>query len=253
MPAEVRGRASAWVLVVLVLSMPLDSTAQSRAGSCQAVLADAEPLMAAQDHAEAARRLEPCIGSEQLGVFEQVRVLRLLARARYAEGDLAPGVATLETLARFYPDATADTSDAVGHVLQAMLTDVHKGMSSTDVIVRHWRRQGDQHFAAGRYPQAAAAYERAVDLRPDDAETMERFKLASAFDEQGVALTFDVGPTIQGGIQALYRELTYPEEALRMAIEGRVVARIVVTADGTPGAVEILRGLGHGCDDEVRR
>jgi TonB family protein len=134
-----------------------------------------------------------------------------------------------------------------------MLADVHAGQASTEVILRHWRHRGDRLFEVGQHEQAAAAYEKALDIRPEDAYARERFKLASVFDKRGVALSFDAPPTIVGGIQALYEELTYPEEALRMAIEGRVVARVVVRADGTLGSVEVLRGLGHGCDAEVQR
>jgi len=48
-------------------------------------------------------------------------------------------------------------------------------------------------------------------------------------------------------------DLRFPPEALRAGIEGAVVVTYVVRPDGTASNVQVIRGLGHGCDEEARR
>lgn len=47
--------------------------------------------------------------------------------------------------------------------------------------------------------------------------------------------------------------LTYPEEAKRMGIEGRVVLRYTVDMQGKATDIQVLYGLGYGCDEEAIR
>jgi protein TonB len=60
-------------------------------------------------------------------------------------------------------------------------------------------------------------------------------------------------PTMKGGIQALYGDITYPEMAKRANIEGRVVVQFVIDRQGNVQNPEIIRGIGAGCDEEVLR
>ena len=45
----------------------------------------------------------------------------------------------------------------------------------------------------------------------------------------------------QGINQYIKRELTYPEEALKDSIEGRVIVRYVVETDGSVGEIEVIQ------------
>lgn len=47
--------------------------------------------------------------------------------------------------------------------------------------------------------------------------------------------------------------LIYPEEALKQRISGTVLVQFVVTEDGAITKVEIIEGLGFGCDQESIR
>src|SRR5680860_96647 len=64
-------------------------------------------------------------------------------------------------------------------------------------------------------------------------------------------------PTPVGGMEAwheyLQDNLKYPTQARRMGIEGTVYVVFVVNTDGSIQDVEILRGIGGGCDDEALR
>jgi protein TonB len=59
--------------------------------------------------------------------------------------------------------------------------------------------------------------------------------------------------SFKGGMEAWYRylkeNLTYPSQARRISIEGTVIVRFVVNTDGSIQNVEVLRGIGGGCDE----
>lgn len=45
----------------------------------------------------------------------------------------------------------------------------------------------------------------------------------------------------------------YPQEAMEKGVEGKVFVGFVVEKDGSIGDVELLRGIGYGCDEEAMR
>ncbi len=56
-------------------------------------------------------------------------------------------------------------------------------------------------------------------------------------------------PEIVGGQKALYENLEYPASCKRANIQGRVILQFVVNTDGTVQDVQVIRGIGGGCDD----
>ena len=56
-------------------------------------------------------------------------------------------------------------------------------------------------------------------------------------------------PEIEGGLQALYKFLTYPTEAIDNKVEGKVFVMAFVDENGKVNDVKILRGIGSGCDE----
>ena len=64
-------------------------------------------------------------------------------------------------------------------------------------------------------------------------------------------------PEFPGGIQEFYasigRELNYPDQALRLGIEGRVYVEFTVDRDGALTDVHVVKGIGAGCDTEAVR
>lgn len=58
---------------------------------------------------------------------------------------------------------------------------------------------------------------------------------------------------MDGWNQYLSNNLSYPAQARYMGIEGTVFVEFVVNADGSIRDVEILRGIGTGCDEEALR
>ena len=64
-------------------------------------------------------------------------------------------------------------------------------------------------------------------------------------------------PEFYGGqiafMKFLQKNIHYPSQARRMGIEGRVYVQFVVGKDGSVSQVEVLKGLGAGCDEEALR
>ncbi|RAI85016.1 energy transducer TonB [Algoriphagus yeomjeoni] len=76
-------------------------------------------------------------------------------------------------------------------------------------------------------------------------------------EAEEVFLEVDVQPQPKGGMEGwnsyLSANLTYPTAAREKKIEGTVVVMFIVRDDGKIDSVEILRGIGGGCDEEVMR
>lgn len=64
-------------------------------------------------------------------------------------------------------------------------------------------------------------------------------------------------PEPEGGLEALYKfinkNLKYPAQARRMGIEGTVYVSFVVDENGNMVDINIAKGIGAGCDEEVLR
>ena len=65
----------------------------------------------------------------------------------------------------------------------------------------------------------------------------------------------DEQPIFPGGMEGwnkyLSDNLIYPTQARRMGVEGTVIVVFVINTDGSIQDVEVLRGIGGGCDEVV--
>ncbi|MDW3194062.1 MAG: energy transducer TonB [Cytophagales bacterium] len=64
-------------------------------------------------------------------------------------------------------------------------------------------------------------------------------------------------PSPEGGMQAFYsflsKKMKYPKQARRMGMEGKVFVQFVVNEEGKMTDLEVVRGIGVGCDEEALR
>ena len=51
----------------------------------------------------------------------------------------------------------------------------------------------------------------------------------------------------------LGKNLRYPRQAKKMGIQGKVYIRFIVDTDGSLTNIEVLKGIGAGCDEEALR
>ena len=82
---------------------------------------------------------------------------------------------------------------------------------------------------------------------------------AAPNDEESIFLLdeLDTPPTPIGGVEAWHRHLSdnliYPTPARMRGIQGKVLVSFTINTDGTLDAVELVSGIGGGCDEEALR
>ncbi len=75
-----------------------------------------------------------------------------------------------------------------------------------------------------------------------------KIKNGKEFDEDKYAVSDEKMPQIVGGLQALAKNIVYPEEAKKHGIEGRVFIKAFVDEKGNVVKAEVIKGIGFGCD-----
>ena len=99
-----------------------------------------------------------------------------------------------------------------------------------------------------------------LDVEVTEETVVEEIVFEEAPEEENVDEVFTIveeSATFPGGIQAFYtylgKELNYPRQAQRMGIEGRVFVQFVVERDGSLTDIQVVKGIGAGCDEEAVR
>ncbi|MBB6003307.1 energy transducer TonB [Arcicella rosea] len=76
-------------------------------------------------------------------------------------------------------------------------------------------------------------------------------------EEDMVFMAVEVVPEFVGGNSALakflQKNLRYPRNASEVGIGGKVYVQFIVGKDGNISSIDILKGLGFGCDEEAQR
>ena len=65
-------------------------------------------------------------------------------------------------------------------------------------------------------------------------------------------------PTFLGGgpekfLEHIFKNIRYPDKARRMGIEGKVFVKFIIDKNGGITDVEVIKGIGGGCDEEAAR
>ncbi|PEN13836.1 hypothetical protein CRI94_07165 [Longibacter salinarum] len=68
--------------------------------------------------------------------------------------------------------------------------------------------------------------------------------------ERDTVVVADRPPRMIGGMKALRAQVNYPDSARRQGIEGRVFVQFIVTTEGKPVDIKVVRGL-HGALDQA--
>jgi protein TonB len=89
-------------------------------------------------------------------------------------------------------------------------------------------------------------------------QQQDQLAAASAGDPADEVFTVvQQGAEPQGGFEGFYEyvkaNLRYPEAARQNATEGKVYVEFIVEKDGSASSFKVLKGVGHGCDEEATR
>jgi TonB family protein len=89
----------------------------------------------------------------------------------------------------------------------------------------------------------------------DETEVEEIKKAEETAKEEEAALNIaaEKEVAIEGGIAAIQKAIQYPETALNLKIEGKVVVRVFVGRDGSPLRMEIVKSAHELLDEEALR
>ncbi len=70
-------------------------------------------------------------------------------------------------------------------------------------------------------------------------------------------ISVEESPTFMGGVNEMYKflskNLKYPAQAQRANIQGKVFLKFIIEKDGSITAVDVMKGIGFGCDEEAAR
>lgn len=80
---------------------------------------------------------------------------------------------------------------------------------------------------------------------------------APIVEEEKTLISAEIMPEFSGGMTEMYRwlskNLSYPANAARNNIQGKVVVSFTVEKNGSITDVKVLKGIGFGCDEETIR
>lgn len=99
-----------------------------------------------------------------------------------------------------------------------------------------------------------------LDVEITEDESIEEIIFEEPVEEEVAEEVFyfvEHQPEFPGGMKAFYRyirdNLKYPPQARRVGIEGRVTIQFVVDKSGQLTEVEVVKGIGAGCNEEAVR
>ena len=62
----------------------------------------------------------------------------------------------------------------------------------------------------------------------------------------------DQMPEVVGGTQEIYKNIQYPEAALKAGAQGKVYCLIFIDENGKVNDVKAIKGIGFGCDEAAQ-
>jgi len=99
-----------------------------------------------------------------------------------------------------------------------------------------------------------------LDVEVTEETVVEEIVFEEAPEEEDVDQIFTIvedAASFPGGISAFYKylkkSLKYPRQAQRMGVEGRVFVQFIVERDGSLTDIQVVKGIGAGCDEEAVR
>jgi|GEM_PF-6756008 len=121
--------------------------------------------------------------------------------------------------------------------------------------------KADSFLSSFDFDNALSQYQAALRQRPQDTYALDQVmnvqkkrleQIDSLTDDRGVFEVTDVPPKLIDE-QGIIKQIRYPLAAERANVEGRVVLKMIVNEDGSVSDIEVIRGIGMGCDKEAIR
>ena len=114
-----------------------------------------------------------------------------------------------------------------------------------------------EHAAISNVTQAGNDDETQIVEAPVDVPKAEIRTLEMRPEEPTGIYNLEIQPDFMGGQKAmmeyLYKNLKYPNPAIKSGVSGRVHLQFTIEPDGSLSNVSVLKGIGFGCDEEAMR
>ena len=114
-----------------------------------------------------------------------------------------------------------------------------------------------EHAAISDVTQAGNDDETNIVEAPVDAPKEEVKAAEIKVEEPMETYRIELQPEFMGGQKAmmeyLYKNLKYPNPAIKSGVSGRVHLQFTIEPDGSLSNVSVLKGIGFGCDEEAMR
>jgi TonB family protein len=93
----------------------------------------------------------------------------------------------------------------------------------------------------------------AEELDESEVEEIKKAEESAIEEEAALNVAAEKEVAIEGGIAAIQKAIKYPETAVNLKIEGKVVVRVFVGRDGSPLRMEIMKSAHELLDEEALR
>lgn len=93
----------------------------------------------------------------------------------------------------------------------------------------------------------------AEELDDSEAEEIKKAEESAKEEEQALNVAAEKEVAIEGGIAAIQKAVRYPETAINLKIEGKVVVRVFVGRDGSPLRMDVMKSAHELLDEEALR
>ncbi len=97
----------------------------------------------------------------------------------------------------------------------------------------------------------------AAPAEPDPEPASAEVAVTQDPGEGDITIVVDTDPEFEGGMEALYKYMAenihYPEKAKADGVQGRVMVKFIIEADGSVSNAEVVRGVSPECDAEALR
>lgn len=117
-----------------------------------------------------------------------------------------------------------------------------------------------QTFTSTSLPESITEDTPDVNSNPDDyipEASTGTFSYDVPEDDTTIFTLAEVQPKPVGGFESFYaqlsKNLTYPKQAIRNGVDGKVYVEFIVDRSGRINHLKILKGIGAGCDEEAIR
>ncbi len=91
------------------------------------------------------------------------------------------------------------------------------------------------------------------ELDESEVEEIKKAEESAKEEEEALTTAAEKEVAIEGGIAAIQKAIKYPETAINLKIEGKVVVRVFVGRDGSPLRMDVMKSAHELLDEEALR